>query len=125
MIKSSPISPHLQRYKLPLNAWFSIFHRLSGIALFIGFFLITILLVIASHGEGAWQMVQPIISHSMSQCIVFLFTFILYFHLCNGIRHLFWDIGKGLDLASASRSAKIALTVAILLNLLTWLFVWL
>ena len=122
---SAPLSPHLQRYKLPLNAWLSITHRLTGVVLFAGFVVLPILLVIITQGEQAWLNLLPWISHWVLKCLLFMFTFSLYFHMCHGIRHLFWDVGKGHEIDTVTMTAKLAIMAAFFLNLLTWLLVWL
>ena len=53
--------------------------------------------------------------------VLFGFTFTLYFHMCNGIRHLFWDIGKGFEFETAMKTAKASIAVAAVLTVITWL----
>jgi succinate dehydrogenase / fumarate reductase cytochrome b subunit len=48
------------------------------------------------------------------------FSFALFFHLCNGIRHLFWDAGLGFELKTAYASGKAVIAVAIAMTLLAW-----
>jgi len=128
-----PMSPHLQVYDLPLTAKMSILHRATGAALFIGLvFMVWILAVVASGGNAnangaeSWGEMQAFLSHGFIQFILFLFTLSLYYHLCNGIRHLFWDMGKGLDPESTSISGKTVIIVSLLLTLSTWMvaFMW-
>jgi succinate dehydrogenase / fumarate reductase cytochrome b subunit len=54
------------------------------------------------------------------QVVVFLFTFALYFHFCNGIRHLVWDAGHGLELPTVYASGKAVIATSIVLTLITW-----
>ena len=116
-----PMSPHLQVYKLPLTAKLSILHRGTGAALFIGLILMVLILVAAAAGAESWQGMHRFLTSWLGKLILFGFTFSLYYHLCNGIRHLFWDIGKGLDLDDARRSAKAVIIATLILTLLTWL----
>jgi succinate dehydrogenase / fumarate reductase cytochrome b subunit len=46
-------------------------------------------------------------------------VFSLYYHLCNGIRHLFWDLGKGFELKSAKRNGYLVLFFALALTVAT------
>ena len=116
-----PMSPHLQVYKLPLTAKLSILHRGTGAALFIGLILMVLVLAAAAAGAESWQSMHRFLTSWLGKLILFGFTFSLYYHLCNGIRHLFWDIGKGLDLDDARRSAKAVIIATLILTLLTWL----
>ncbi len=47
-------------------------------------------------------------------------TFALFFHLGNGIRHLFWDAGYGFELETVDTSAKAVLIAAGVLTVLLW-----
>jgi succinate dehydrogenase / fumarate reductase cytochrome b subunit len=46
-------------------------------------------------------------------------TFSLYYHFCNGVRHLFWDIGKGFELKDAKRNGVLVVLFALLFTALT------
>lgn len=115
-----PMSPHLQVYKLPLTALFSILHRGTGAVLFIGSMIMIWVLSSAANGAESWQNMHIFLSNGFTQLILVGFTFSLYFHLCNGIRHLLWDMGQGFD---DHQNRNIPLTVLIsacILTLLTW-----
>ena len=116
-----PMSPHLQIYKLPSTAKLSVLHRGTGAVLNFGLILLAITLASAASGEVAWASMHWLLSSWFGYLILFGFTFSLYYHFCNGIRHLFWDAGKGLDLKSAEKSAYIVLMATAALTILTWL----
>ena len=116
-----PMSPHLQIYKLPLTAHLSVLHRGTGVVLFIGLMLLVGVLAVAANGADSWQGMHNVLSSGFGKLVLFGFIFSLYYHLCNGIRHLFWDIGKGLDLQEARRTGKLAIILSVLLTILTWL----
>ena len=115
-----PMSPHIQIYKLPLTAKLSILHRGTGGALFFGLILMIAVLFSASNGPSSWQSMHGFLSSWFGNLVLFGFTFALYYHLANGIRHLFWDMGKGLDLEQANKSGIAVLAISVLLTLLTW-----
>ncbi len=116
-----PMSPHLQVYKLPLTAKLSILHRVTGAVLFTGLILMILVLLSAANGADSWQNMHAFLSSIFGKFVLFGFTFSLYYHLCNGIRHLFWDIGKGLDLVDANKSGIAVIAISIFLTLLTWI----
>jgi len=116
-----PMSPHLQVYKLPITAKLSILHRGTGGALFLGLILMIAALASAASGPESWASMHSFLSGFFGQLIIFGFTFALYYHACNGVRHLFWDIGKGLDLENARKSGIAVLIASVVLTLLTWL----
>lgn len=118
--RERPLSPHLQIYRLPLNAILSITHRLTGLSLALGAVLLVGLLIAAAAGSQAYYAVHPLLTHWPGQLVLLAFTLALYFHMCAGIRHLFWDAGRGYELDTARRSAWAVIVGAVLLTALTW-----
>lgn len=116
-----PMSPHIQVYNLPVTAILSILHRGTGAVLFIGLILMVWVLAAAAGGAESWQSMHIFLSSWFGKMVLFGLTFSLYYHFCNGIRHLFWDIGKGFELSDAQKAGKIVIAVSIVLTLLTWL----
>lgn len=116
-----PMSPHIQVYKLPITAKLSILHRGTGGALFLGLILMVAVLAAAASGPESWASMHAFLSSFIGKLILFGFTFALYYHLCNGIRHLFWDIGYGFELEQAKQSGIAVLVATGVLTILTWL----
>jgi len=116
-----PLSPHVQIYRLPLLAITSITHRATGVGLAFGLVLLTCWLSAAAKGPEAYQPIHDLIVSPLGRLVMFGFSAALFFHLVNGIRHLVWDAGKGLDLACAKASNRIVIGSAVALTLLTWL----
>lgn len=115
-----PMSPHLQIYDLPLTAKLSILHRGTGAVLFIGLILMICVLLAAANGAESWQSMHSLLSNWFIQLVLFGFTFSLYYHLCNGIKHLLWDIGKGFDDHQNINKSMTIVAAAAALTLLTW-----
>jgi len=116
-----PLSPHLQIYRPQISSVVSISHRLTGIALGAGTLLLTWWLVAAASGEAAFADVQAFIGSPFGILILFGWTFALYFHLANGIRHLGWDAGFGFELPTMHRTGLAVVIAAGALTLLTWI----
>ena len=124
MSKTRPLSPHLQIYKLPLPALMSITHRLTGVVLSSGTVLLTFWLVMLSAGEQAFTTAQMILSHPLAMLVLAGYSAALFYHGCNGVRHLFWDMGKGLTIEAVYRSGKLAIAIAIALCAAFWLLLF-
>ena len=116
-----PMSPHLQIYKMPITAKLSVLHRGTGAVLFSGLLLMVWVLAAAAGGIDSWQMMHYFLSSWLGKFVLFGFSFSLYYHLCNGMRHLLWDMGKGLSLEQVHFSARIVLISSLILTLLTWI----
>ncbi len=124
MSKTRPLSPHLQIYKLPLPALMSITHRLTGVVLSSGTVLLAFWLVMLSAGEQAFATAQMILSHPLAMLVLAGYSAALFYHGCNGVRHLFWDMGKGLTIEAVYRSGKLAIAIAIALCAAFWLLLF-
>ena len=115
-----PLSPHLQVYRLPLTALISITHRAAGSALSVGAVLLVVLLAAAASSAEAYNSVHAHLTTWYGTALLIAITFALYFHMCNGVRHLFWDIGWGFELDSADLTAKLVIAGAVVLTAITW-----
>jgi succinate dehydrogenase / fumarate reductase cytochrome b subunit len=93
-----PLSPHLQVYKPQLTSVISISHRATGLALSVGMIVLVWWLLAAAIGPAAYADVRGFLGSWLGILLLVGWTFSLFFHLCNGIRHLVWDTGHGLDL---------------------------
>ena len=124
MNRPRPLSPNLQIYKPQITSILSIFHRLTGISLSIGSFIIVAWIVSLSMGIESYSYFMSIVDNWFVQIIIFGFAFALFYHFSNGIRHLFWDVGLGFELKSVYISGSIVVLNAIILTTLTLYFVY-
>ena len=115
-----PLSPHIQIYRKQLTSVLSITHRATGIALLAGSLLLVYWLVALSTGPQSFTEARSMLGSWLGRTLLFGFTVALYFHLGNGIRHLFWDAGKGFDMASVYASGRAVVVVAVALSVATW-----
>jgi succinate dehydrogenase / fumarate reductase, cytochrome b subunit len=99
-----PLSPHLQVYRPQLTSVLSISHRATGLALSIGMLPLVWWLLAAASGPEAYGYAAGFFGSWLGVLLVIGWTFSLFFHLCNGIRHLVWDAGHGLDLPTTYAS---------------------
>lgn len=93
-----PLSPHLQIYKPQLTSVLSISHRATGLALSFGTLFLVWWLVAAATSDAAFAAAQWFFSSWLGLIFLFGWAFSFFFHLCNGIRHLFWDAGYGFEI---------------------------
>ena len=115
-----PLSPHLQIYRLPLTALLSITHRITGVILALGSLILVWVLAAAAHSPEYYAFVVSHLQAWYGQVFLFGFLFALYLHFCNGLRHLFWDVGYGFELETVDMTAKLAIVGAIVLTVATW-----
>ncbi len=99
----------------------SILHRLTGVALSAGLVVLTIWLFALSIGAPAYEPVAALLQSILGRLILAGFSFAFFFHLCNGIRHLFWDVGKGFEMRQVNASAWSVVAASSALTLWLWL----
>ncbi len=116
-----PISPHLQIYKPQITSVMSALHRLTGIALGVGTLLLTWWLIALAAGPDSFEVVQDFIGSVLGIIILIGFSWALFYHLCNGIRHLFWDLGRGFELSQVSASGWTVVIGSVVLTVLAWI----
>ena len=120
MIDNRPLSPHLSIHKKVLTAIFSIFHRLTGIFLTLGSFLLVFWFLSISIGENFYNYFQIISSNFIFKAILFFWTLAFFYHLFNGIRYLFWSFSLGMDLKTVYLSGYIVSLLTIIATIIVW-----
>jgi succinate dehydrogenase / fumarate reductase cytochrome b subunit len=120
-MKNRPISPHLQIYKPQLTSMLSILHRITGVALSVGTLVLVYWLIAAAAGPAAFDSAQAIVGSWLGRLLLFGWAFALFFHLTNGIRHLFWDAGYGFELKTVYASGWAVVVAAVALTLLSFI----
>ena len=116
-----PLSPHMQVYRWQINSITSILHRLSGVALGLGVLLLAWWLIAAAGGPESFAAAQAFMASIFGRLVLFGFTAALFFHLCNGVRHLIWDAGYGLEIDAVIKSGWAVIVIAALLTLGAWI----
>lgn len=116
-----PLSPHLQVYKPQMSSALSIFHRITGVALSLGAILLSLWLAAAAASPAAFAIAQSLVDSILGMIILFGFTLALFYHFCNGIRHLLWDAGYGFDLPTMHRTGYAVMVTSVGLTLLFWI----
>ncbi len=119
MQKERPLSPHLQVYKPQLTSMLSILHRGTGIFLSLGAPLLVYWLAAIAGGPQAYEKFHALAQNWFVTLLLLGWVFSLYYHLCNGIRHLFWDVGRGFEIEDLYKSGWLVLGAALGLTALT------
>ncbi len=118
--RQRPLSPHLQIYRPQLTSVLSITHRGTGIALVAGTLVLVYWLIAAASGAEAYASAQSLLGSWLGRTLLLAFSFSLFFHLCNGIRHLFWDVGLGFELKTTYASGMAVVIVSVAMTLAAW-----
>ncbi len=117
-----PLSPHIGIYRWQVSSSLSILHRFTGVMLSIGAFVLVGWLVTLAAGYEAYARLIGGLSGIFGRTFLFVWSFSFFYHLCNGVRHLFWDAGIGFDKARAQQTGWVVVAVAATMTVLLWLF---
>ena len=116
-----PLSPHLQVYKWQLTSVLSILHRATGLALAFGTIFLVWWLLAAASGADAFATAQSFWYSWFGRLLLLGWSWSLFYHLCNGIRHLFWDTGHGYELKTTYMSGWTVVAASFVLLLIAWI----
>lgn len=119
-----PLSPHLQIYRWPVTMATSILHRATGCGLAAGTLLLAWWLAAAAAGPEYYAMVQSILGSILGRLVLLGFSWALFYHLLNGIRHLFWDAGHGYSIPVANKSGWAVIIGSVVLTVLAWILAY-
>lgn len=120
-LRSRPLSPHLQIYRLPLTAWLSISHRITGVILILGLLAVVAVLFAVAESPPLYQAIHRFLAGWAGRGVLLIWLLALFVHFCHGVRHLIWDLGFGLERSALTRHSRWELWVAAGLTLLVWL----
>ncbi len=86
----------------------------------LGTLLLTLWLVCAASGDNAFSIIQAFLASWIGLLILIGFTIALFYHFCNGIRHLAWDAGKGYELPTMHRTGNLVFVATAVLTVIFW-----
>jgi len=117
---SRPLSPHISIYRWQIQMVTSIVHRGTGMFLAVGLLLVAWALIALASGPGAFAQVTAFCTSWIGMVLLIGWTWSLAFHLLNGIRHLWQDIGLGYAPATFVRNGWIVTIGSFVLTGLVW-----
>lgn len=118
-----PLSPHLTVYRWPITMVLSILHRATGAALAGGLVVLALWLIAAASGSASYAPVLAFLQGPLGRLMLIGWSFAFFFHVSNGVRHLFWDAGIGFEKRQASNSAWFVIVLTVILTLAYWLLI--
>ncbi|TXM63674.1 succinate dehydrogenase, cytochrome b556 subunit [Methylobacterium sp. WL120] len=117
---AQPLSPHLQIYRWTWTMAMSVFHRVTGTALYGGTALVAIWLVALASGPAAYAWVAWSFGSWIGRIVLFAYTWILLHHMLGGLRHFVWDAGYGFDRDKRMALARATLIGSTTLTVVVW-----
>ncbi|HJL80012.1 MAG: succinate dehydrogenase, cytochrome b556 subunit [Gammaproteobacteria bacterium] len=119
--ETRPLSPHLSVYRWQVTNTLSIIHRLSGVILYFGGLYLSLWIAAVAFEGPFSRLIVSLLDYSLFNIVLVGLSFVFFYHSLNGIRHLFWDVGKGFEPEQVRNSG---ITMVLLTLVMTGLFWW-
>lgn len=115
-----PLSPHLSIYRWPITMTLSILHRATGVAMSVGLLVLAGWLLGAAQGQAEYDRFTAFMATPVGRLLLVGWSFAFFYHLANGVRHLFWDAGRGFEKHQANASAWFVIAFSVVATALFW-----
>jgi succinate dehydrogenase / fumarate reductase cytochrome b subunit len=119
-----PVNLDFKTLRLPLPAITSILHRISGVIVFGGVFVLLWLLSSSLHSEAGFMDVQNWLATPLVKLVVWGILAGLLYHLIAGVKHLVMDLGIGETLEGANMGAKLVVVISVVAIVLAGVWLW-
>ncbi len=120
-----PVYLNLLAIRLPLPAFVSIMHRVSGTVLFlVGIPLLLWAVQRALVSPDAWAQMRVMVAHPFGKLVLVVVAWAYLHHFLAGIRHLLMDLHIGVNLQAGRLSAAVVLVISLLLTLGVVIRLW-
>lgn len=119
--RERPMSPHLQVWRWHITMATSIAHRATGVALYVGALIAAAWAVSLASGPEAYAQFKAVMGSPIGLIVMFGLTLSFFYHFANGIRHLVWDAGHGLDIRSANATGVAVFAFAAGATVVVWI----
>lgn len=127
-LRERPKSPHLVTgglgspllWRWHITMWTSILHRVTGVGLYVGGLIAAAWAISLAQGPEYYGQFKALLGSGFGKLVMFGLTAAFFYHLANGVRHLVWDTGKGLDIKSANASSIVIFAFTFAATLAIW-----
>jgi succinate dehydrogenase / fumarate reductase cytochrome b subunit len=119
-LRARPLSPHLSVWRWHITMATSILHRATGVALYVGALIAAGWAIALARGPETYADYKGLLGSPLGKLVMFGLTVSFFYHLANGVRHLIWDTGAGLQIKSANFSAVVAFAFTAAASIAVW-----
>jgi len=119
-----PVNLDISTIHLPIAAYTSITHRISGVIVFVGVAILLWIFDLSMSSEEGFNQIKDLMTSPLMKFIVWGILSALAYHLVAGVKHLLMDMGIGETKEAAPLGAKITLVVSLILIVALGVWVW-
>lgn len=124
MSHSRPVNLDLKTIRFPIMAISSIIHRVTGVIMFLGAFVVMGLLHESLQGPAGFASALELMDNALVAFCLWGFVSVLGYHFVAGIKHLMMDLGHFETLESAPGAARFTLASGVAVVVLSGIWVW-
>ena len=110
--------------KLPITAWASISHRITGVIMFLMTPLMVWILDLSLRSEESFAAVGELLSTSIAKLLIWGIATVLTYHSLAGLKHLIADMGYGEEMDQGVLMARLVILLAAFSALLWGSLIW-
>ena len=120
---SRPLSPHLQIYRWQVPMLTSILTRITAHALVAGVVLAVWWLLAAATSDEYFAVANAVATSWFGDLVFTGSLWAVWYHYLAGLRHLYYDAGRGLDIPTAEKLGWACIIGSVVLTVITILLV--
>ena len=124
MNKNRPVNLDISTLKLPITAYASILHRISGVFLLLGVAVLLWMLDTSLSSQEGFNQVEECLSSPIAKAVLWFVLVGLGYHMIAGVRHLLMDLGLGETLEGGRLGARIVIVLAIVQAIVVGIWLW-
>ena len=124
MKSQRPVNLDLRTIKLPITAYTSILHRVSGVVLFVGVAILLLALDTSLSSAEGFEEVKAALGSPLAKLVIWALLSALLYHLVAGVRHLVMDTGHGETLQGGKLGSQLVLIISAVLIVLAGVWIW-
>mgnify|MGYP005996368709 CR=1 FL=1 len=124
MNKNRPVNLDISTLKLPITAYASILHRISGVFLLLGVAVLLWMLDTSLSSPDGFDQVKECLSSPVAKAVLWFVLVGLGYHMIAGVRHLLMDLGLGETLEGGRLGARIVIVLAVVQAIVVGIWLW-
>lgn len=122
--KQRPVNLDLTTISMPATAKASIFHRVTGVAMFFALTFVIWAWAMSLSSPQGFELVKELLTGFIAKFIAWGTLSVLAYHLIAGVRHLVQDVGPWKELESGNATAKLGFVIWAVVSVLAGVWLW-
>ena len=119
-----PVNLDIASMQLPVTAYVSISHRLSGVFLFLVSGLMVWALDVSLSSEAGFDSIKATLATPLSKAVLWAIATALSYHALAGVKHIIMDFGIGESMQGGVNGARLVIGLAVVAAIAWGVVLW-